>query len=617
MIAFESPEKMDQLIRQAEANHREYIIGHQNYPSLQLKEKSKDIDELEKKQKRALERINVADLEFFLEFEGVYIRMMTDENKIFSEAVLEGVVFYYILKPMDFMVQAQLKNCSIFDYSRSSILPNGEKQDQSNVLFTSKSEIPNESEAGRVWINVIFKGYGDNHPYFQKTRTKSEVDIRFSLIRFEWRQELLNLLIAFCIQKNVNFQDQKTQSDKQAQIQIPNELNQSVATTATEPEVDFDTKKFRKKSEGVDIIFMRLSFVFEEFSLLLLTPKNYHKLASFHVKKLNINMVNDNLKMLVEGSMEDMKLLDLTNYQQKEDNVNPFELIGLYGGQNSFLEFQFFMYKEPKFITNEVRCKIEINLNINKVNINWIHQPFMRLINFVTKNVTSLLNTQQINAPPKVDTYDIESQNHESMSQKQALIKKIHQPSVVQINVTVNHPRLVIKPKVYSKFSFEFDFGMIKVSNKFHLNIDRLLLKMPNIEYLHCQIYHLETSGISFSKVIMKEDSIQKNFISKDFNIDIVIDMILNYDDYVNLSNVSNKKEIKYFIDNAIKIEGRANQFLFNLNQEDYSDLMDVIFGNILYDDHRNDIFNEVAQPKQTVMRNENVDTNPLASKIS
>ena len=622
MIAFESQEKMDQLIKQTEANHREYMIGHQNYPSLQLKEKRKDIYELEQKQKRALEKMNVADVEFSFNFYGVYIRMNTNEDELFSEAVLEGVSVYYIARPMDFMFQAQLVDCSIFDYSRPNVGPNGEKQIQNRILFTSKEEKPKKTREGAVenemavWINVIFKAYGDNHPYFQQTRTKSEVDIRFSLIRIEWRQELLNLLINFFIQKNI--QDQKSESDKQTQIQMLNKLDQSVATAETESDVEVDSFKFRKKSEGVDIIFMRLSVVFEEFSLLLLTTNDYYNLASFDAKNLSFKMVHDNMKILVEGCMENMKLLDLTNYQQKEEdlkNINPFELIGLYGSQNSAFEFQFLMHKEPKFITDEISCEMEIHININKVKITWIQQPFMRLINYLTKNITSLLNAQKVNAPSKADEkFEIQNNVHK----RQALIKKTHQLQIIQINLTVNHPRVVLKPKIYSNISFEFDFGIIKVSNKFHPNNDRLLLKIRDVEYLYCQSYHLETSGISFSKICTHQDNMEKSCISRDFGIDIVVDMIVNYDDYANLSNTSDNKEMKNIIDNSIKIEGKASQFLFKLTQEDYSDLMDAIFGNILYDDKRNCIFGEVPQPEQPALQNDKIEKNEDddASKI-
>jgi hypothetical protein len=159
----------------------------------------------------------------------------------------------------------------------------------------------------------------------------------------------------------------------------------------------------------------------------------------------------------------------------------------------------------------------------------------------------------------------------------------VNREGFTDISVKFNHPKLVLQAKPSSKVYLELDLGLITIKNKIEKSSKRLLKEIPGRSTLYIDTYDIQTSETRITKVIKDEKRVD---CTTKFKIKILFERCMWFEDLILYYDIDQHDKYNY-INNAFIINGSLTPILLQFTQEDYLDLMDVIFFNFANDDFR------------------------------
>ena len=549
VISMETENDLNNLVEIIQNKNKEY--KDENLSTTIAFEELQSIIEKDK------ESINYNNITFKLNmvFEGLHLDLYEEFETKLNQISLYHLSIDSTLKDFDQTLKIQLASLSIVDYTLKL------ENNQPIQILSSNSEAinPLDNENGLITIGARFLQEG--HPDFRKLLNEKEVNVLFNSLSINYIPERVYFLMDFFL---------KPLSPKAAENN--NSRRNSISSNNSnvdleEEQIDTGKQYINKKADNKEEVRFIVGVVkVNELSLTLYTQISHIKLAKATLQNLATDIVVDKNALSCKGSLKNMQVFDLTNYQQGQmsTEIVPYELIGIEKG-SSVLEFEF-TQRHEKYM-KELKTDVEnvINLNINSIRVNYINEPILRIANYFTNFILDFNFAEIKSFEQKMDQ----------------AIKQIRKPRFNNLNISINHPKVILKAKPHSQVYFELDVDTINVTNKVSKNTERILQKVPSLTYVFAETYKIILSDIVLTKKTIEGKSV---WLSNSFKLDLDFERCLWENEYI-LANQINQDEQSSILDNGFYLKGGATPIFVKFNQEDYLDIMDTVNYNLTFED--------------------------------
>jgi Vacuolar-sorting-associated 13 protein C-terminal/SHR-binding domain of vacuolar-sorting associated protein 13/Autophagy-related protein C terminal domain len=272
------------------------------------------------------------------------------------------------------------------------------------------------------------------------------------------------------------------------------------------------------------------------------------------------------------GVIGNLVLNDLTNYPRTVlmEKVQPFKLFSVKEQSKSLLEFDIFIYGEdnpekPKDLSSKV------TLELDSVSIVYLHQPFMRIIDYISYKVIGVFDAQtrvkDINhwSPIYKLSYLLNLPTIQSLKSDEDLMQETKSFSAIKISM--KNPMITLVPRPHYPEYFIVDLGNISISNS------------PGYESQGKNEIWLDIYTINFHQLNIISSS-QK--VAKDFDMTLTIERPV----------LTSKQAADPDIDKKYKIIGKCETIKYQLSHEDYRLVLKLMDLNFTYDDQLENYIN-------------------------
>lgn len=276
---------------------------------------------------------------------------------------------------------------------------------------------------------------------------------------------------------------------------------------------------------------------------------------------------------------------DLTNYPCTAlmQEIKPFTLFSVKEQSESLLKFNIFIYSDdntckPKDLGSSVE------LELNSVDFVYIHQPFMRIIDYLSYKVIEVFDAQSrvrdINhwSPIYKLSYLLNLPTIQSLQNDEDLMQDTK--SFTSIKIFMKNPIITLLPRPGYDEYLKVDLGDIIIKNS------------PGSE-----TQGNEEIWLDVYEILMKNINIMSltSDVAERFDLQLSVERPV----------LSKKQENDEKIDKKYKIKGKCETIKLRFSQEDYRFVLKLMDLNLTYDDQLENYINPESIP---YIRSENPD---------
>lgn len=302
-----------------------------------------------------------------------------------------------------------------------------------------------------------------------------------------------------------------------------------------------------EKQVGVvakDHVLLNFSIESEEISINLNNNTTGVSIGRVSVQQFASNFTLQSEGNIWRGTLGNIEISDLTNYPATALNnpIVPYKLFTV-RENNRLMHFTIIMYSES-LVDRDPDTSTKVELELNSINIVYLHQPIMRIIDYLMNHVLGAFDTMN-----RVNEIDKNSLCKPKVAEQTL--------SFTSILVKIHEPIVYIPPRPGSAQYFIINLGQITVKNS--------LLKANNPGWV-------DSYQIQMKKLHLLSTS---NAITEEFNIDLEVTRKLLTAKHLKMPG----------LDKAYRISGNCEGIKLNLSLRDYTLLIKTSDLNVLYDD--------------------------------
>lgn len=519
-------------------------------------EKSEEIgEELQKKKVDPYEIYFGAEIT--LRTVSVFLHQVKEEKEtenIFSIYIKE-LSATMLLRQYDTSMELSIQGIKIYDNMSTT-------QDFCEMLTSEDSENKNIK---LVTVTILL--CAENSPRYKNIQMDINVDIGYLYII--WNPIIIRKLLHFLAHNKA------LRNKVISEITNPNEklIEEKFIQPSEENKVSYPTCKEFKYT------YLSIHSQFKKINIILIQPIlniMYHEMR-FGESYLDCEMKVDHF--IIKGELGNTQIFDLCEYPfiiPSQDKYNPKNKREIFGIQNqdsnskSLISFEYISQSDwcPHFKDN---YSSEANVKINSTFLIYVQEQFMRFLNYFISEFLGALGPTAEDSQPVVERPRRASSVHKSAKEK----KDERDIRFFKLNLQLNNPLIILKPRIYFEEYFLIDLGNVNLSC-FYNKIYGKVRNNPN-EWRWMTTYQMKLNNFQ----IRTHD----NFMLLS-PTDGIINMHFVY--YGESDKVLTPLEFDF----SYQFDIMFNDFDMNMRQKDYTLLLKCSDLNILYTDNISDKFN-------------------------
>lgn len=479
--------------------------------------KSKEVKNIDKKLLAAYVKIPV-----------ISVKLCNEEGFAISETIIESLSVQGYARPYDILVSGKIESLLIKDLQRQN----------SSSHFSSFAKSVNEG-----LINLEAKFTSSDSPLYNDQDLS--LDIQFGKAQINWNPDIISSTLSFFT--FAEYSDPNFKKPVTVGMIYPNHTLVSIHI----------------KMDSIDVYFNNVQ---KEISL-----------AVVSMTQADLFFIIKNGAYVFKGDIGNLKLNDLTNYPRTALNepIRPFTLFSVKEDSQALLRFKFYIYtndnpEKPKD-TGSV-----VELELNSVSIVYVHQPFMRILDYVSYKVIGVFDAQSrvrdINywSPIYKLSYLLNMSTIQSLNNDEDLMQD--SKSFTAIKICMKNPMVTLLPRPYYPEYFVVDLGDIKIINSQGA-------ETQGQHEIWLDIYTIEMQ--------------QVNIVTEGSEVAEPFDMLLKVERPVlSLSQQSIQE-----IDKKYKIGAKCSSFRLKFSHAEYRLVLKTMDMNFTYDDQLENYINPESVP--------------------
>lgn len=294
-----------------------------------------------------------------------------------------------------------------------------------------------------------------------------------------------------------------------------------------------------------DHILLDLNIRLGSLALELVNHKNQLAIAEVKACDFDSQVLIQHEGYKITGTLDKLEINDLSNYPRTalKEEIRPYQLFSVKDG-GELLRFNFEIYSEMNTERDlDVSSKLEVELG--RVDIFYLHQPVMRIVDFLNYHVLGVFDTQ--GRARNID--------RNSIIKPKIIEEKL---GFTSISVKINEPVVHIPPRPDHLNLLSINLGVITVKNSLVKSLN------PGWE----DIYEI---GMQNMFVFSNEKQ-----VSEQFEIILSVKRKILTSEHLKIPD----------LDKAYIISGQSKSLKLSLSQRDYNLILRTSDLNILYDDN-------------------------------
>jgi len=215
-----------------------------------------------------------------------------------------------------------------------------------------------------------------DHPKYHETQTNVQVTLDFGFLYVNYKPQVVSRLLQFFYSTNENPQIQKSQGQT------------SLGSEPATRESSIQTH------DNISHTLLNLHINFKQLELGFLHADSHVCLAELAFKNICIRFNQKTHFTELEAVLGNIQLFDTTNYPSSsaihQEEIKRVEMIGMQNQDANLLEINYKSYDHQQ---REDNMFTFVDINMSNVRVNYIHQPFMRVISYVQEQLLPSLST--------------------------------------------------------------------------------------------------------------------------------------------------------------------------------------------------------------------------------
>ena len=485
-----------------------------------------------------------------INFKKVYMKLHNEENEIFIIANLTNLKANLSLRLYDDELHMEVESLTILD--------NLAKIEDFKTILTTENN--NNKNKKILDLNILIcEEKSDRYKNIE-----IDVDLNMGTCFLIWNPPIIKNIISFLIHNDIYKHKVNLELNNQ-NISISNK-NFISPSNFTINRVKCDTNKYT---------YMNIHSSFSEIRIILIQPILQIKFNEMRFGPSFLDYEGKVDHFIVKGELGNTQLFDLCQYpfvikNQSEYDPNKIkEIFGIKKNQNSKelknndSSLIKFYYKSMNSWCPEVKDNYtsEADVVINQSMLIFIYEQFMRFFNYF---ISQFLGS--FSPPEKVKKF---KENIAQLKPKQD--KDI---DFLKLNVVINSPQIILKPRYHMPEYFLIDLGDINLS-VFYQKVFGRLRKNPD-DYRWLSTYQID----------------MKNFSIKTHdNFDILNNSNLLINMHFVYATEADKLLSETEFDSSYQFDLIIDNLDMNLRQKDLTNLLRCSDLNILYTDNKSNYY--------------------------
>ena len=492
-----------------------------------------------------------------INFKTVNIKLHDEEKNIFIITNLSNMKANFSLRLFDVSVHMEVQGLTVLD-NLTKI-----KDFQTILTTEKKSENINEKI---IDLNILMCDEKSD----KYKNIEFDVNMNIGTCTLIWNPPVIKNIISFLIYNDIYKHKVNLELNNQ-NINIKNKDFISPSTFAIT----------REKCDINKYIYMNIHSSFSEIRIILIQPILQIKFNELRFGPSFLDYETKVDHFIIKGELGNTQLFDLCQYPfviKNQDEYDPSKIKEIFGikkngddknknksneENNNNSSLIKFYYKSMSSWCPEVKDNYtsEADVVINQSMLIFIYEQFMRFFNYF---ISQFLGS--FSAPEKVKKF---KQNIAKLKPKQE--KDI---DFMKLNVVINSPQIILKPRYHMKEYFLIDLGDINLSVYYQKVFGRLRKNIDDYRWL-------STYQINMKNFTIKTHD---NFdILNNSNLIINMHFIYATDEDKLLSEVE--------FDSSYQFDLVIDNLDMNLRQKDLTNLLRCSDLNILYTDNKSDLY--------------------------
>ena len=486
-----------------------------------------------------------------INFKKVCMKLHNEENEVFIIANLSNLKSNLALRLYDNELHMEVQSLTIID--------NLAKINEFQTILTTENKSDDKNKKILDLNIIICEEKSDRYKNIE-----IDVDMNMGTCFLLWNPPVIKNMISFLIYNDIQ------------KYNVNLELNNQNITITNKDFISPSTFTLNRQKCS-KYVYMNIHSSFSEIRIILIQPILKIKFNEMRFGPSFLDYENKVDHFVVKGELGNTQLFDLSQYpfvikNQAEYDPNKIkEIFGikknsnLNNGNNDKNDSSLikFYYKSMNPWCPEVKDNYtsEADVVINQSMLVFIYEQFMRFFNYF---ISQFLGS--FSAPEKVKKFK------ESISQIKP--KQDKDIDFLKLNVVINSPQIILKPRYHMKEYFLIDLGDINLS-VFYQKIFGRLRKNPD-DYRWLSTYQIDMKNFSIKT--------HDNF-----------DILNNSNLLINMHFVYSTEEDKLLneveFDSSYQFDLIIDNLDMNLRQKDLTNLLRCSDLNILYTDNKSKFY--------------------------
>ena len=484
-----------------------------------------------------------------INFKTVNIKLYNEKNEIFILANLSNLKANLALRLFDNELHMEMQSLTILD-NLTQI------KDFQTILTTEKKN--NDRNNKILDLNIIIcEEKSDKYKNIE-----IDVDMNMGICYLLWNPPVIKNIISFLIYNDIY--------KHKVNLELNNQnINITNKDFISPPNIVLT----RQKCDTNKNIYMNIHTSFNEIRIILVQPILKIKFNEMRFGPSFLDYQNKVDHFIIQGELGNTQLFDLCQYPfviKNQSEYDPNKIKEIFGikknsdkknktkekSDSSLIKFY---YKSMDSWCPEVKDNYtsEADVVINQSMLIFIYEQFMRFFNYF---ISQFLGS--FSPPEKVKKF---KQNISQIKQKQD--KDI---DFMKLNVVINSPQIILKPRYHMKEYFLIDLGDINLSVFYQKVFGRV--KKNSDDYRWLSTYQIDMKNFSIKT--------HDNF-----------DILNNSNLIINMHFVYQTEEDKFLsaedFDSSYQFDLVIDNLDMNLRQKDLTNLLRCSDLNILYTDNK------------------------------
>ena len=444
------------------------------------------------------------------------------------------------------------------------------------------SEPKNQPNTIEITLKILEK----NNPAYNNTDI--EMSFLLSSVSINWKSQAFVYLLKFLMEEpefNMEYLHETVNLTTNYKSPLVRDISPRLRKEQTLK--DFTKKLTVKREELLDDEYyiesinaihsdsnslLSLNITLEDIKLDMISKGN--SLARLELPLFKAELINKVEVMELKGRIEELKLFELTGYPKTSlSHVKEGGLKLIEGIKNS-IEFSYKAFEpSSKLIVNNVASKIKVD--IEKLEVLWLQQPMMRIIDFINEEIVGVLtNDYKTPEPIKEDS--------------RYLMYLFKKPKFSNIEIKLVDTLIILKAKPQDCEALMLNVREIKIENLQEKTQERFssiptnILKRKsesNNDLLYLDCYSIGLYGCRLSYANNSKAVYYITNGSKPLVLELFIEKIYMCDECVKIY------QDEYIIDKTMKVLASIELVDFRFIEDSYQYFMKVMTGNMSYDD--------------------------------